>query len=299
MSEPVFETRTDILELAPPAPNPDRLAFFGDLHVHTTYSFDAYAMGTLATPYDAYRYARGEPILHPAGFEMQLRQPLDFYAVTDHAMFLGVAAAAGDTSTEFSKLDVARPLNDLNAPDNRGITSFLSRTQAFGTFLPGLVVGVLEGDIDRESVLDITRTAWRDTVEAAELFNDPGRFTTFVAYEYTTSSDDRGNLHRNVIFKGGDKVAAVPFSRFHSQNPEGLWDWMDELREQGIESLAIPHNSNGSNGQMFKLVDHSWIARSVSTPGAAEPSASSPSRPTMDSRSRPLAGVAARPRRST
>ena len=66
--KPVFETPTEILELAPPAPNPDRLAFFGDLHVHTTYSFDAYAMGTLATPYDAYRFALGEAIKHPGGF---------------------------------------------------------------------------------------------------------------------------------------------------------------------------------------------------------------------------------------
>ncbi|MFP8875149.1 MAG: DUF3604 domain-containing protein [Myxococcota bacterium] len=253
-SGPVLEADDEILERRP-EPNPDRFAYFGDLHVHTTYSFDAYAFGTLATPYDAYRYARGEAILHPAGFEVQLRQPLDFYAVTDHAMFLGVAAAAGDTSTEFSKTEVAKPLNDLNAPDNRGITSVLPRVQVFGSFLPNLVTGIREGSIDREEVLDITRSAWQDTITAADLFNDPGRFTTFVAYEYTTSSDDRGNLHRNVIFKGSDKLPAVPFSRFHSQNPEGLWEWMDGLREQGIESLAIPHNSNGSNGQMFKMVN--------------------------------------------
>jgi len=101
----------------------------------------------------------------------------------------------------------------------------------------------------------VARSAWRDVIDAAEGFNDPGRFTTFVAYEYSTAADDRGNLHRNVIFRGGDRLPAVPFSRFHSQNPEGLWDWMDKLREQGIDSLAIPHNSNGSNGQMFKLED--------------------------------------------
>ena len=114
---------------------------------------------------------------------------------------------------------------------------------------------VQDETLERETVLDITRTAWQDTIDAAEQFNDPGRFTTFIGYEYTTSSDDMGNLHRNVIFKGSDRIPEVPFSRFHSQNPEGLWEWMDGLREQGIESLAIPHNSNGSNGQMFKLVD--------------------------------------------
>ena len=82
-----------------------------------------------------------------------------------------------------------------------------------------------------------------------------GTFTTFPAFEYTTSTDDMGNLHRNVIFRDSDRLPAVPFSRFNSQNPEGLWQWMDDLRSQGIESLAIPHNSNGSNGQMFKLTD--------------------------------------------
>jgi hypothetical protein len=252
---PVFESSNDTLTLRPPPPNPDRTAFFGDLHVHTTYSFDAFAFGTLATPYDAYRYAKGEAIQHPAGFEVQLRQPLDFYAVTDHAMFLGVVKAAADTTTEFSKLELAEPLHDLNAPDNMGLLSLPGRLKAFSTFLGEATAGIREGTIDRESVLEITRAAWRDIVDAAELFNDPGHFTTFIGFEYTSSTDDHGNLHRNVLFESGEEVPAVPFSRFHSQNPEGLWEWMDGLRAQGIESLAIPHNSNGSNGQMFKLVD--------------------------------------------
>ena len=250
----VFEIQDEVIEVRP-APVPDRVAYFGDLHVHTTYSFDAYAFGTLATPYDAYRFARGEAIGHPAGFDLQLRQPLDFYAVTDHAMFLGVVQASADTTTDFSKLDISLPLNDLNAEDNRGILSVPRRLRAFATFLPNIIDAIREGSIERETVLDITRAAWQDTIAAAELYNEPGRFTTFIGYEYTSSSNDSGNLHRNVIFKGGQSIPAVPFSRFHSQNPEGLWDWMDDLREQGIESLAIPHNSNGSNGQMFKLED--------------------------------------------
>jgi hypothetical protein len=235
--------------------NSDRNVYFGDLHVHTTYSFDAYAFGTTATPADAYRYARGERIKHPGGFDVQLRQPLDFYAVTDHAMFMGAARAAADTSTELSKYEFAEVLHDLNAEDNMGITSLPGRIKAFSGLLPKLARAVHDGSVDREMVLDITRSAWRDTIEAADLYNDPGRFTTFAAYEYTSSTDDRGNLHRNVIFRDTETLPAVPFSRFHSQNPEGLWDWMDALRDRGIESLAIPHNSNGSNGQMFKLVD--------------------------------------------
>ena len=239
----------------PTGPNRDREAFFGDLHVHTTYSFDAYTFGTTATPYDAYRYAKGEGLLHPGGFNVRLREPLDFYAVTDHAMFLGLMRAAADPSSELSKLEVAQSLHGLNDPDNLSLFSVPQRIQAFASFIPGVLTGLADGSIDQNLTDGITKSAWQDTIEAAEQFNEPGVFTTFVAYEYTTSSDDRGNLHRNVIFKDSDRLPAMPFSRFHSQNPEGLWDWMDGLREQGIDSIAIPHNSNGSNGQMFKLVD--------------------------------------------
>ncbi len=250
----VFETDHSTISMRPEA-NPDRNAYFGDLHVHTTYSFDAYAFGTVATPADAYRYARGERIRHPAGFDVQLRQPLDFYAVTDHAMFLGVAQAAADTSTRISEYDFAEVLHGINDPDNMNFMSLPQRIKAFSGLLPRLAIAVHEGRVDREMVLAITRSAWRDTIEAADLWNDPGRFTTFAAYEYTSSTDDRGNLHRNVIFRDTRELPEIPFSRFHSQNPEGLWDWMDVLRDKGIESLAIPHNSNGSNGQMWKLVD--------------------------------------------
>jgi len=119
--------------------NPDRNAYFGDLHVHTGYSFDAYAFGTIATPYDAYRYARGEAIDHPSGYQVQLRQPLDFYAVTDHAMFMGLLKEAADTDSEFSRTAVAQPMHNLNAPDNYGRFSFFERSTIFATFLPNLL----------------------------------------------------------------------------------------------------------------------------------------------------------------
>ena len=240
---------------ANPAANAARSAYFGDLHVHTAYSFDAFAFGTIATPYDAYRYAQGEAIQHPGGFPVQLDRPLDFYAVTDHAMFLGAVQAAADTSTEFSKLPHVRGLHNLNAPDNLNIESLPQRVTAFSTFLPDTLSGIVDGSIDVELINDIAKNAWADIIAAAQAHNRPGTFTTFVGYEFTTSTDDRGNLHRNVIFAGADKLPAMPFSRFHSQDPEGLWDWMDGLRRQGIEALAIPHNSNGSNGQMFTMAD--------------------------------------------
>ncbi len=262
-SAKIFETETELLELGASgvesivkAPA-ERKAYFGDLHVHTTYSFDAYAFGTLATPYDAYRFAKGETIANPAGFNMQLSRPLDFYAVTDHGMFLGLAEAAADTSTEFSKNSFSEPYHGLNAPENMGAGSLdvLNRMGTFSSFMPAAVSQIRSGELDRDEVLGVVRSAWRDSINAADEFYEPGRFTTFAAYEYTSSSSDRGNLHRNVVFQDTNRLPREPFSRLHSQNPEDLWQWMDDLRSKGVESLAIPHNSNGSNGQMFKLVD--------------------------------------------
>jgi hypothetical protein len=263
----IFETDSALLQRetepaaaetsSPEDVSKERRAYFGDLHVHTTYSFDGYAFGTLATPYDAYRFAKGEAIANPAGFNMQLSRPLDFYAVTDHAMFLGLVKAAAETSSAFSKNPFSEPYHGLNAPENMGdnTLSILKRLSTFGSFLQSAVGQIRSGELDRNEVLDVVRSAWRDSIDAADQFYDPGNFTTFAAYEYTSSTADMGNLHRNVIFKGTDQLPREPFSRFHSVNPEDLWQWMDELRAKGVESLAIPHNSNGSNGQMFKLVD--------------------------------------------
>ena len=262
-SAQVFETESELLERKAPVVKSnlerpvERKAYFGDLHVHTTYSFDGYAFGTLATPYDAYRFAKGESIANPAGFNMQLSRPLDFYAVTDHAMFLGLVKAAADTSTEFSKNPFSEPFHGLNAPENMGagLLSVLKRLSTFSSFLPSAVLQIRSGELDRDEVLGVLRSAWLDSIDAADEFYEPGNFTTFAAYEFTSSTGDMGNLHRNVIFEGTQKLPREPFSRFHSVNPEDLWQWMDDLRAKGVESLAIPHNSNGSNGQMFKLVD--------------------------------------------
>ncbi|KZX55176.1 hypothetical protein A3709_07825 [Halioglobus sp. HI00S01] len=239
---------------------PQRTALFGDLHVHTENSFDAYTFASLATPADAYRYARGEAIAHPVGYDIQLDRPLDFYAVTDHGMLMGVAKAAADTSTEVSRLAISERMHDMNRSDNMGTLSLLERGLAFGLFVPEMTRMLQDGEVDPELVLEITRSTWKQNVQATDDAYDPGTLTTFAAYEYTTSTDARGNLHRNVIFRDTERLPAVPYSRLHSQNPEGLWAWMDGLREQGVESLAIPHNSNGSNGEMFKQIDWSGQA---------------------------------------
>ncbi|MEZ5558213.1 MAG: DUF3604 domain-containing protein [Pseudomonadales bacterium] len=227
-------------EQAAAAPE-QRRALFGDLHVHTFYSFDAFLFGTRATPDDAYRYARGEAIKHPAGFDVQLKKPLDFYAVTDHAMFLGNLPAWADGTAAKADHPVAKAFATAR--------TIAERQAAFQGMFPYLQTGKDNELLD----LDLVRSAWQDIREAAERNNDPGHFTTFVAYEYT-SGPEQQNLHRNVIFRGSE-APDTPFSRLDSMNPEDLWTWMDNLRDQGMEALAIPHNSNGSNGQMFALVD--------------------------------------------
>jgi len=145
----------EIVERVPPAPNPSKNAYYGDLHVHTEYSFDAYSFGTTATPYDAYRYAKGAPLIHPRGYKIQLKQALDFYAVTDHAMFLGVVKEAADTSTEFSRYAVSELVHNINAPDNLGDGSMTQRLANFAKFIPGALAGLQNGSIDPELTLSI------------------------------------------------------------------------------------------------------------------------------------------------
>ena len=235
--EPLGETPRPAIEVSP-----QRYAYFGDLHVHTNYSYDAFLFGTRATPDDAYRFAQGEPLPHPAGFDIQLDRPLDFYAVTDHASFLGMMRAMLDSEQEVSRHPDAEIVQDIVSGELTGP----ARQEAFAR-LRAYTLGDREGLLD----LDVVRSAWRDVVEAAERHYDPGRFTTFIGYEFTGSPDNQ-NLHRNVIFRGS-AVPGVPFSRLDSMNPELLWAWMDRNRDAGMEALAIPHNSNGSNGLMFKL----------------------------------------------
>jgi hypothetical protein len=217
----------------------DRNAYFGDLHVHTMYSFDAFIFGTTSSPDDAYDFAKGGVIRHPGGFDMQLKEPLDFYGVSDHAFYLGSLRSMATPGTELSKMALAKGMDSL--------TDGAKRRAKFEEFL------VFLGSDRRNEILNpvVFKEAWDDIIGAANRANNPGKFTAFIAYEYTSSGPDNANLHRNVIFKG-DKAPDLPFSRLDSLNPEDLWDWMDEKRNEGHESLAIPHNSNGSNGLMFQ-----------------------------------------------
>ena len=282
-----------------PGYNEDKNLYFGDLHVHTKHSFDAYIFGTTATPDDAYEFAKGSAIYHPLGYEMQIREPLDFYAVTDHGMLLGMVEHWADPNNGKAG---SEPFHNLNSPENITQESVATRSALFQDYVRNTTnfsniwtrfMAVITGDTARGTTLfdvNVHRTAWADIIKSAQRHNDPGNFTTFVAYEYTTSTTrssntegasqlkcllrgtgcnfqgspplESANLHRNVIYNG-NKFTVEPFSRLKSLNPEDLWSWMDGLRERGVDTIAIPHNSNGSNGQMFEM--ENWEGLPIST----------------------------------
>ena len=130
------------LNIVRPLPNPNKNAYFGDLHVHTGNSFDAYTFGTINTPKDAYKYARGNAIVHPSGYLIQLSRPLDFYAVTDHGIFMGLMKVAADTTSEFSKYEFTKPLHNLNESVDSGIISLIKRGNIFRPFYRKVTEGL-------------------------------------------------------------------------------------------------------------------------------------------------------------
>ena len=217
----------------------ERNAYFGDLHVHTKLSFDAYIFNVRASPDDAYRYARGEPLDHAGGYQVRLSgAPLDFVAVTDHSEYIGAIERANDPNDPLSREPVVQ---GLYSSEPAAITA------AFNRIVAGYAANTLPASFTAPPVV---AKAWGEVRDAAARNNDPGRFTTFVGYEFTSAPDGR-NLHRNVIFKGA-RVPDAPYTAIGHNDPEGLWRVMDGWRGRGIEALAIPHNSNGSDGLMFE-----------------------------------------------
>jgi hypothetical protein len=222
---------------------PNRV-YFGDTHLHTSYSADAGMVGNTLGPEEAYRFAKGQAVKSSTGVIARLARPLDFLVVADHAENLGLAPLLAAKDPALLATDFGKRLRAaLDAGDPAGAFKIWSDSKSTGK-------DPLAGQDQ------IARSAWQAITETAEKHNEPGRFTAFIGFEWT-SNPGKNNLHRNVIFRGGKKNAdtIIPFSIYDSADPEDLWQWMAAYEQKtGEKLLAIPHNGNLSNGLMFDEV---------------------------------------------
>ena len=224
--------------------NPLRNAYFGETHLHTSYSLDAYIGGARLTPSDAYRYAKGETV-SVNGEPQTRRRPLDFAAVTDHAEYIGEM---------YSTMVEGAPGHDQELlQELRGLTKLEDKQQWFTKYVVSANRGVNPEHPPFFAGPETVKSAWQVEIDAAEKHNDPGRFTAFVAFEWSAAPNG-ANLHRNVIYRSAH-VPAAPMSYIDINREDGLWAWMAEQEAKGIKALAIPHNSNASKGMMFPSTD--------------------------------------------
>ena len=221
--------------------NPERDVYYGEQHVHTSWSFDAFAFGDAVTgPETFYRYATGESVPHPGGYEVRITKPLDWGAVTEHAEYMGMIQEAMDPDSPLRR----------HAP-------ILSRTLQAGArddpmlAFKAISVTIAKG-VQIKSMTDpeVVKPVWKRIIEIADKYYRPGKFTTFAAYEWTSTPNAK-NLHRNIFFRDSKKVPEVPFTAVDSTDPRELWRWLDAQRAAGNDVLAVSHNGNLSNGWMF------------------------------------------------
>jgi hypothetical protein len=225
-------------------PNPLRNAYFGETHMHTALSLDAYIGGTRLMPSDSLRYAKGQPVL-VNGRHKQLSRPLDFAAVTDHVEYLGEMYSAifpDAPGYRREDLEELRTLQSLKDKQDWFYKYVVSNNRGANPTHPPFYMGP-----------ETTKSGWQISMAAAEEHNDPGTFTAFVAFEWSAAPNG-GNMHRNVIFR--DAIAPdLPMSSYDSNKVEELWAWLQQAEDAGATPLAIPHNSNASKGQMFPDMD--------------------------------------------
>ena len=221
--------------------------FFGDTHVHTGWSVDAGLDGAVKTPDEAYRLAIGEEVVSNTGLKVRLGRPYDWFMITDHSDAMGVINEVVAGNPEMLADSVVKGWGDaLNSGDDEAAAAAKSELILMQSEerLPAVVT-------DPKWM----KIAWEKTVEAAENYNKPGEFTTFIAFEWTVNADGGNNLHRNVIFRdGADRTkGTLPLTTFETQDPLDLWRWMAAYEKNtGGQVLAIPHNGNMSNGRMFE-----------------------------------------------
>ncbi|WKK67429.1 DUF3604 domain-containing protein [Lutimonas zeaxanthinifaciens] len=220
--------------------------FWGDTHLHTSNSLDARAFGTVLGPEEAYRLARGEEITATHGEKVKLSRPLDWLVVADHSDGMG---AMNEIIKGDPNLMSDATVKDWHQRINQGGNEALMATMdVINSFALGKIPEVL---IDE----DFAQTVWDRYIKTAEKYNEPGRFTTIIGYEWT-STEDGNNLHRNVLYRDNGDLARqmLPYTTTESFNPEDLWQWMEqyETKTKG-NVLALAHNGNLSNGIMFPV----------------------------------------------
>jgi hypothetical protein len=221
-------------------PNPLKNVYFGEQHIHTAASPDAFAVGTRGTWDDVYDYALGKEIkLSTTGQTIKKATPYDFVGITDHSEYYGVMPALIDPNSPLSKSAFAKKLQDPTA-------EMTDPTSAVSIILGSILTSTPMPEYVKPEML---QGNWAKFVEVANKYNDPGKFTAFIAYEWTSIPNGR-NMHRNVYFRD-DTGPTVPFSAFDSYFPEDLWTYQEIQRNEGHENLAIPHNGNVSDGWMF------------------------------------------------
>jgi len=224
---------------------PDQV-LFGDTHFHTNLSFDAGLVGTTLDVHAGYRMARGEKVISNSGQPVQLIRPLDFLAITDHSEMLGLAPAIQRSDPALLADPWGKWVHERFNAGQEG------RMEAFADIIKRSASGENPFDSD-----ELTRSIWGEYVQIADQYNNPGRFTAMIGFEWS-STPGGNNLHRCVIFRdGAEKTSQVlPFGMFDSPDPEGLWAYMASYEAKtGGQVLAIPHNGNLSNGLMFANVD--------------------------------------------
>jgi hypothetical protein len=251
--------------LAPAAQAQQKRLLWGDTHLHTSYSADSYLDGNFTVdPETAYRYALGQPVVHPFHrARVQIKTPLDFLVVSDHAEFLGGIRQVhmyGVDTTGMGPLDkvvtwLAEKMFDYALADGHGMDMFSSFSatdmdpRAAAAKLASEKMWSLPGQAQ------IVASAWRESTRIADAYNKPGEFSAIIGWEWT-SVPGGANLHR-VIFTDGNSQSAstyLPYSRDRSPYPDDLWRWLDATSAAtGDRFVAIPHNSNISKGFMFPL----------------------------------------------
>jgi len=234
------------------APDCGRQLFWGDTHLHTANSGDAFASGTRLGPEEAYRFARGEAVTSNSGQKAQLARPLDFLVVADHAEGLGTTRELYNGNAVFMSSPIAKRWHDLmHGSPADGKTAHAEIVRALGA-------GTLPAELRDPAVVGpVIRSVWQNYTATAERFNEPGRFSALIGFEWT-SVPGGNNLHRVVMFRDGKARAdqVMPYSSLQSEDPEQLWAYLERYETKtGGRALAIPHNGNMSNGRMFSLLD--------------------------------------------